>query len=121
MRHPAIVKQSKGILKSSNSIAQMKVARFNDKTVEFSEKFDVNTSHDNPNLAGLEAEADYGANRLENDKCIEWYQDFFNLVFGNGEESKDFFKENVFPIIERYYSYPFEKLTKYVNLRIPLI
>ena len=112
-RHPAIGKQAnKGILKSSNSIAQLKVARIIEKNVDFSDKNDVNTSHDNPNLTGLEADADYGTSRLENDKWIEWYQDFFNLVFGNGEESLEFFKETVYPIVERYYSYPFEKLTK---------
>ena len=68
------------------------------------------TSQDNPSL---EADANLDVSKYENDKWAEWYLDFLNLAFGNGTESKEFYRESVYPIIEQYYTYPAERLLKY--------
>ena len=104
---------SKGILKVSNSNTDIRQGKAIEKNVEFNNKLDINISQDKPNIDSLEADIENLPNNADLDKWNEWYQDFFNLVFGNEKESKEFYFESVFPIVEYCFNYPVDRLIKY--------
>lgn len=95
-RHPPIKKSVQSILKSSSSASNFKQnsnIRGEHKVVGFHDPNDINTSQDIPNVEDLDDNPDYITGLLTHDRSIEWYADFFNLVFGNTHETTEFFKD----------------------------
>jgi len=84
-----------------------------EKSVGFQDGVSVNTSIDKQNIEMLEEDVEFAKNYIQDDKCNEWYQDFFNLAFGIDEESQEFYKEVIFPRVSQYYNFPKERLAKY--------
>jgi len=108
-RNPrSIMKNGRSLLNSNSERELRGVNRNVDRSVNFIDPLKNNVSEEHQNVDLFEEDAAFSK-----DKCVEWYLDFLNLAMGNGDETKEFYHEVVYPRINAYYYYPLDKLMDY--------